>query len=175
MKRAVLIVSLIIMSSKLVSYNTLHLEKVQAMAASNSYINASRCDFRGADMAGIQLANSQLSGANFGTPKKNAKTAGIISIPGQKTDLSGANLSNAKLVSAELGGANLQKANLSGANVLNANFTGADLTGANIDGMIHGQYAVFCGATMPDGTKFSQKTWKSKSGQLLYSHCPKKK
>lgn len=174
MKKELLFVIVTIMSSSLYSYNKIHVQKVKTKASNKEYINASRCDFRGADMSDLELSGSQLSGANFGIAKKAAKSAGIISIPGQKTNLSGANLSNAALVSAEFKGANLQKANLSGANVLNANFTDADLTGANIDGLEHGQYAVFCGAIMPDGTQFTGKTWKSKSGQLLYAHCPKK-
>lgn len=175
MKKRLLYFVLTIMSIQNYPYVKSHVNSIKERAAQKEIVNAANVDCRGADLSGIYLVDSQLSGANFGFAKKKSKTSGVISIPGQKTDLSNANLSGSICVSTNFAKANLQKANLSGARLRNADFSGADLTGASLDNVIECEYAVFCGTTMPDGKKLTSKTWKSKSGQVFYAHCPKKK
>lgn len=120
-------------------------------------INASGADFRGAGilLKGINLSNAQLSGAAFNTPTKVAESPFLTQVIGQKTDLTKANFSKAGLVSTNFGGAILKGANFNGADISFANFAEADLTGANLKGALNRSSAVFCGATMPDGTTCS--------------------
>ncbi|MFA5998906.1 MAG: pentapeptide repeat-containing protein [Candidatus Babeliales bacterium] len=134
----------------------------QQIAQGVKKINVSGADFRGSggfdasnahlSLKGINLSNAQLSGAAFNTPTKPASSPFLTHTIGQQTDLTKANFSNALLVSTNFAGAILQGANFAGTDIMFANFAGADLTGANLKGVKNMATAVFCGATMPDGT-----------------------
>ena len=82
------------------------------------YANLESCTLAGADLAGLDLSDSQMGGA----------------------DLSGADLSGADLQSAQMGGADLSGADLTGADLVSnlggANLTGANLTGARVDALL---------------------------------------
>lgn len=83
-----------------------------------------------ADLAGLALAECDLSGANLqgarldGTELHGARLVGA--------NLRGASLTEAFLVRADLHHADLRDANLRGANLRKAELTGADLTGADL-------------------------------------------
>lgn len=164
----------LIFSMPLFSYNPQHVKALQQAVKNKEFINCSRCDFRGVGslLKGLNLQNAQLSGALFSTvasatnPKPN-----LIEIPNQNCDLSGVSFFNAALVSTSFEGANLSGASFYGADIAYANFYGANLTGAKLDGAINSELALFCNATMPDGTKPTGTTWTSKKGKVFYMRC----
>ena len=85
--------------------------------------------YPGASMAGLYLAETELSGVHF----DNTTLSGA--------DLRGANLSGASLIGADLRDARLEQADLHGANLRQADLSGAlladaDLSGAWLDGAL---------------------------------------
>lgn len=91
-------------------------------------------DLEGANLRGMALDNTDLSGANLRRTDFRIKERSR-----NRTNLSGANLmcadlTEADLRDAKLTGADLQGANLSGANLEGADLTWADLSGANLEG-----------------------------------------
>lgn len=178
MNKNIVVLSLLQLSCYIHGYNTLHVEILKNNIKNKQVINASRCDFRGAGdlLKGINVSGGQLSGAMFSMPTKKADVGGIISIPGQKTDLTGANFSKTSLVSTNFADTVLKKVNFAGADIQYANFTGADLTGAVFTNVQNAEFASFCGATMPDGSVCNGTSWTNKSKKVtLYCNCPKKK
>jgi uncharacterized protein YjbI with pentapeptide repeats len=161
MKHSNLMSALLLLSIELVAYNAHHASKVLQKVKSGQFVNASHCDFRGLGLLfkGLNLSGAQLSGVLFDIQNK------------QNSDLSGVNFSNATLVSTSFKGANLKNANFSNADVCYADFSGADLTGALLDKAKNVNLALFCKATMPDGTKPVGATWTSKSGKVIQLHC----
>jgi uncharacterized protein YjbI with pentapeptide repeats len=156
------------------AYNPQHVASLQKMVKNKEFINCSRCDFRGTGslLKGLKLHSAQLSGAMFSqVPAATNPKPVLIEIPGQNCDLSNVDFFNATLVSTSFDGANLSNANFYGADVAYANFAGANLTGAKLDGAINCELALFCGATMPDGTKPTGSTWTSKKGKIFYMRC----
>ena len=94
------------------------------------------CDFRPAGSGAVNLAVSDLRGANF---------SGMNLTGPQPPPADGSNLANANMRWANLQGTNLSDANLGTADLEFANLTGATLTGANL-----GAVNWFM-ATCPDG------------------------
>ena len=98
-----------------------------------------------ANLVGVDLANSDLSGANLtdadltGANLTNANLSGA--------DLTGADLTNANLTDANLTGADLTNASLAG-----ANFSGADLTGVVSSAPLDPPASLPDGSTIVDGT-----------------------
>lgn len=171
-------VCLFFIASYVYGYNTLQVKLVKQKIKAKEYINTSRCDFRGADLSNLDFSGGQHGGAIFSTPKKKSKVGGIVSIPGQRTKLTNCNFSNSSLFSTSFEEAILTGSNFSGADIQFANFSGADLTGAKFDNIPQkiSDTAIFCGATMPDGTKCTGTSWTDKTGKIkLLCHCPKKK
>ena len=165
----------VILFTQLQAYNEQHLASLQKAVKNETFVNCSRCDFRGvgSKLSGfLNLKGAQLSGAMFSTvaAATNPKPI-LIEIPGQNCDLSDANFFNATLVSTSFDGAKLTNANFDGADIAYASFAGADLTGAKLDGAINCELALFCGATMPDGTKPTGSTWTSKKNKVFYLRC----
>jgi uncharacterized protein YjbI with pentapeptide repeats len=160
-------------------YNVQHVALFKKkIAKKEGNINVSQCDFRGAGdkLKGIKCPGAQLSGATFAMSKKKSVIGGIVSIPNQKTDLTGANFSNSVCVSTDFSDATLHGVNFTGADLSYANFTGADLTSAIFKNVKNVELATFCGATMPDGSGCSGGLWQNKSKSItLYCNCPKKK
>jgi hypothetical protein len=78
----------------------------------------------GAQLAGRNLANAYLIGADLSATYSCFDWCYL----GQRTDLSGANLTHADLTSANLSSADLSRANLRGANLTEANLDAAILT-----------------------------------------------
>ena len=162
-------------SGFLFGYNEVHVNTLLQQVESGDVLNASGCDFRGAGtlLQGVKIpSGSILSGANFGICKSSKSQTGCVCIPNQVTDLTEVVFKDVELVSVNFEKAMLKKANFSGANLMNANFSNADLRGANFKGAQNIDLAVFCGATMPDGTRCTSKTWKSRSKTMFYCHCP---
>ncbi len=164
----------LIFAMPLFSYNPQHVKALQQAIKNKEFINCAACDFRGVGnvFKGLNLKGAQLSGAMFSVVDAAtlAKPA-LIEVPGQNCDLSGVDFFNATLVSTDFEKANLQKANFYGADIAYANFAGADLTGAKLDGAINADLALFCGATMPDGTVPTGQTWTSKKGKVFSMRC----
>lgn len=160
--------------TSLVAYNPQHVKSLQFMIKNKEFINCSGCDFRGAGslLKGLKLNGAQLSGAMFSqVPAATNPKPNLIEVANQICDLSNADFFNATLVSTSFEGAKLTNANFYGADVAYANFANADLTGAKLDGAINCELALFCGATMPDGTKPTEATWTSKKGKVFYMRC----
>jgi len=160
------------------SYNTVHIAKVIKSAQSGQVINGSRCDLRGSGslLKSLNLSKCNFSGALFNANDANVVPAGgTVKVPSQVTDLSGVNFSGALLVSTGFAGTKCAGTNFDGADICYADFSNADLTGTlNLDKAQNSSLARFCGATMPDGSKFTGTTWQSSSGKTFYSHCPDK-
>lgn len=176
MKKLMFYMAITTMFFRVCPYVKSHVKSVKTKAANKELVIASNVDFRGADLSGIDLTNAQLSGANFGVATKKSNTVGVVSIPGQKTNVQKVNFSGSKCISTNFEKANLQNSNFTGAIILNANFSNANLTGAILEDLIFQDQAVFCGAVMPDGTTLTgNKSWKNKKGQIFYAHCPQKK
>ena len=116
MKKLILIACLLIYSNGW-AYNETNLLKLKA-------INVCQ----GCDLSGINLRDTNLSGANL----SDADLSGAYL---RDTNLSGANLSD-----ADLSGANLADTDLSGADLTNAHLSGANLRGAK-----------YCKTKMPSG------------------------
>lgn len=102
-------------------------------------------DFSSHDLNSLNLAKSDLSGANFHQAKLqkvNLQSANLLNADFGRASLSQASLKNAKLArayfshadlaGADLRGADLSYAYLSNANLRGANLCGADLTGAKV-------------------------------------------
>lgn len=166
---------LLMSSVYLFSYNTLQFNTIISAVKAGTSINASRCDLRGIGslLRGLNFSKANFSGALFNViHHDDAPTIGTIKVAGQISDLTGANFTGALLVSTGFSGALLQGVNFAGADVCYADFTNANLKGAiNLDKAKNISLARFCGATMPDGTKFTGATWQSPAGVTYYSHC----
>lgn len=171
-----LVIKIIVLfcSVQLFSYNLQHAQKLKTMVSTGTNVNASHCDFRGLGdfFQGLNFTGMQLTGTLFG-PISAAPTlqSFLVQIPGQVSDLSNCNFKNATLVSTSFESAILHKANFNGADIAYANFSNADLTGAKLDKALNADLALFCGATMPDGTIPTGSTWTSKSGKVFQLHC----
>jgi uncharacterized protein YjbI with pentapeptide repeats len=161
---------------ELEAYNSHHIALLKQAVAQRKPINISGCDFRGATtlLQGIDFSNAIAGNVNCDTCSKITGILFLTEVLGQKTDLTGSNFSGANLRSASFKGAILTGANFSGADVSFANFAQANLTTAVFTGATGIETAVFCGATMPDGSICSGKSWTSKKGQLFLCQCPKK-
>ena len=161
---------------RLEAYNPHQIKLLKKDASGGKSINISGCDFRGAGtlLLGIDFSNAIAGNANFDACSKVTGILFLTEVLGQKTDLTGSNFSGANLRSASLKGAILTGANFSGADVSFANFAQANLTNAIFAGATGVATAVFCGATMPDGSICSGKSWTSKKGQVFLCQCPKK-
>lgn len=156
------------------AYNPQHVKILKTMIKNKKFINCSRCDFRGTGdlLKGLKFNSAQFSGAMFSkVPAATNPKPNLIEIANKICDLSNADFFNATLVSTSFEGANLSNANFYGADVAYANFANADLTGAKLDGAINCELALFCGATMPDGTKPTGSIWTSKKGKVFYMRC----
>ncbi len=156
------------------AYNPHHADKVLQLVKSKQPVNASRCDFRGLSdlFKNLNFSNAQFSGAMFDQISASPQMQSfLIQIPGQQSNLSSVNFSNASLVSTSFKNTILKNVNFSGADISYANFSGADLTGASLDLAKNSNLALFCGAIMPDGSKPTGSTWKSKSGKIIYLRC----
>lgn len=163
-------------------YNKLHIKTLKKFIANKQTVNASRCDFRGTENKGdfslqrINCSGAQLSGALFSMPTKESTVGGIVSIPNQKSDLTGAKFSGATCISTDFSNTILKNTDFSNADISYANFAGADLTGATFKNAQNVVTAVFCGATMPDGSKCNGSSWQNRSKTVtLYCNCPKQK
>jgi uncharacterized protein YjbI with pentapeptide repeats len=88
-------------------------------------VNLMRADLRGADLAGANLSEADLT-------KANLRWAYLWGADLTKAKLSGANVVKASLLGARLCDAKLDGADLSNTSILNANFGGADLSGARL-------------------------------------------
>lgn len=178
MKKIGLLLFFVVSSSYIHSYNKLHVQMLQNAIRNKKRINASRCDFRGTGtlLKGLNFSNGQLSGAIFSTPTKTSKVGGIVSIPDQKSDLTGANFSSCSLISTDFAGAILKDVHFTDADLSYANFAGADLTGAIFTGVQNIELAIFCGAIMPDGSVCNGTSWTDRSEKItIYCNCPQKK
>lgn len=179
MKKIIIILAICNVSSVVFTYNKQHVSLLKnKLAKGSSIINVSRCDFRGAGslLKGIQCPGAQLSGATFAMSTQKAIVGGIVSIPNQKTDLTGSNFSNSSCVSTDFSNAILQNVNFTGADLSFANFSNANLTGAVFNNVKNIEYATFCGATMPDGSSCNHGMWQNQSKSItLYCNCPKQK
>ncbi len=171
-----LLLGLLLLHSVVVGYNSFHIDIVRYQSSKGLLKNVSGCDFRGAGslLQGVNFANVQMSGVLFCPCKKQSDVAGVECTPNQVTDLTGINFSGATLVNANFIDAILKGTDFSGADIMYANFSGADLTGAKLDDAVNATTAIFCNATMPNGSQCSQKSWTSKSGKVFLCHCPKK-
>lgn len=165
---------MILLSLGLEAYNP---HQIQLLQKAVKPANISGCDFRGAGalLQGIDFSNAIAGNVNFDTCSKITGILFLKEVLGQKTDLTSVNFSNANLRSASFKGAILTGANFSGADLSFANFAQANLTNVVFKGAIGIETAVFCGATMPDGSsKCTGKSWTSKNGQVFLCQCPKK-
>lgn len=176
--KKIMLFLMLLMSLLVETYNELHVSKIVSLSKLGQPINASRCDFRGSGslLRSLNLSKSNLGGALFNANDTSVVPAtGTVKVPGQITDLSYVNFSGALLVSTGFSGVKFEGANFDGADICYADFTGADLRGAlNLDKAKNSSLARFCGATMPDGSTFTGKTWQSSAGKTYYSHCPDK-
>lgn len=178
MKKIIIILAIMNLSSFVCAYNKQQVSLLKKNLANKNVINVSRCDFRGAGslLKGIKCPGAQLSGANFAMSTQKAIVGGIISIPNQKTDLTGSDFSNSSCVSTDFSNATLKNVNFTGADLSYANFNKADLTGAIFTNAKNAQLATFCGAIMPDGSFCNNGMWQNKSKSItLYCNCPKQK
>lgn len=99
-------------------------------------------DFTNYDLSLLNLAKSDLSGANFheaNLNKVNLQGASLLNTDFGRANLNQASLKNAKLARAylnhaDLGGADLRGADLSYAHLSHANLRGANLCGADLTG-----------------------------------------
>lgn len=123
---------------------------------------------------GTDLSGAALDEANLGSADLSHTTlthATLTHTHLEYTDLRGVDLSDDNVYGAYLSDANLSGANLSGTNLAGADLSNADLTGANLEGAhLNGadltraevtqdqlaQAASIDGATMPDGTVYSE-------------------
>jgi uncharacterized protein YjbI with pentapeptide repeats len=114
--------------------------------------NLSGQAFPKADLTGVQLSQSKLTGTNFANAnlklailrdvdlseanltQANLQQAAIYGAKLLGTNLAGANLRDAKLIYANFKGASLQKANLTNANLQSAELSQVDLSDANLTG-----------------------------------------
>ena len=106
-----------------------------------SYSDLVDANLTGANLSAANLSGADLTGANF--TEANLTEADL-----SMTRLYGALLINANLTDADLRGANLFLADVSGASLRSA-----DMTGASLESAQNISEAIFCDATMPDGTK----------------------
>lgn len=174
-----IIMMIILLPTFVLGYVEQHVKIVKARSAqlkkgslTSEDIVISNCDFREAGdlLQDIYLPGVMAAGVNFGLFHNKQKQM----FSKGPTDLTGANFSNANLESANFEGCVLKNVNFKDANIMKANFANADLTGADFKGAENIDFAVFCGATMPDGTVCNMETWKSKRGTMFTCHCPKK-
>lgn len=178
MKKRIVLMLVLNFYSVFYAYNKQHVALLKKFLVNNSVVNISRCDFRGAGslLKGISCSGGQLSGATFAMSTQKAVVGGIISVPNQKTDLTGSNFSNSVCVSVDFSNTILKNVNFSGADLLYANFSNADLTGAIFTNVQNAELAIFCGAIMPDGSSCSNGIWQNQSKSItLYCNCPKQK
>jgi hypothetical protein len=122
----------------------------QCEAAATKSINWRQCN-----KAGLQLLNSDLSGATFNSI--NLQGANLFGSKFSKADLSYADLSNSNLSftdfqQAQLKGANLRAADLSKANLSNADLSYADLQNAKLVDTVY-THTNFSHAIWVDGRK----------------------
>lgn len=88
------------------------------------------CDFSGADLHGLSLAEARLYFSKLiGT---NLSGADLTGARVDEADFSGANLSNANFTNGTMYDANLSNANLYGTNLYGVYGDGANLSGANL-------------------------------------------
>ena len=169
------VVFFLCMSCVAQGYNSYQVAQLKKPVAAGSSVTISGCDFRGAgkELLGISFAGVIAGMANFDQCTQATKLPGLIEVVGQVTDLTGANFQRAVLCSASFKNAILKNVNFTDADISYVNFSNADLTGALLDQAIGYENAVFCGATMPDGTKCSNGSWVSKVGKTFTCQCPK--
>ncbi len=172
----------VLFSHQFYGYNKFHITTLKDLIAKKQEVNASGCDFRGTEskgrfsLKGINFSGLQLSGSLFSMPTKKSTVGGIVSIPNQKSDLTGAKFFGSTCISADFSNTILKNADFSYADISYANFAGADLTGANFKNAQNVVTAVFCGATMPDGSKCNGSSWQNRSKTVtLYCNCPTQK
>lgn len=162
---------ILIHSYNLLSYNVLHVSKVSQRIKKGDPIVASVGDFRGLGtiFKGKNMSKSVLNGATFvKTEKDPIQTAGTIKIINQESDLTGTNFSKADLRATNFRGVILEKAIFDEADVEMTDFSETNLTNASFNGTKNMDKAIFCNATLPDGTKLT-------SGQKGSFSCNKKK
>lgn len=172
----------VLFSHPFYGYNKFHITTLKDLIAKKQTANASGCDFRGTESKGnfslkrINLSGLQLSGALFSMPTKESTVGGIVSIPNQKSDLTGAKFYGSICISTDFSDTILKNADFSNADISYANFARTDLTGAQFKGAQNVVTAVFCGATMPDGSKCNGSSWQNRSKTVtLYCNCPTQK
>lgn len=175
MTKYYVILQVLFVSSNCNGYNTLQVQTVLKSIKNKTALNASRCDFRGlgTQFSGVNFSGANLSGALFNQNNtQEYPTVGTVKIPGQTSDLSGANFTGAQLISTGFAGANLTGAIFTKADINYADFSNANLTGAaTLDQALNIGNARFSGATMPDGSKMAKGgTWKSPSGVIFNAH-----
>ena len=138
---------------------------------SGQITNCSGCDFRGADLQGLDAHGAFLPGALFQVciPNDVNRKSSRICVANQVTNLTGINLAKAFLFSSCLDGVILDKADLSGADFSNSSLQNASLKGAQITGIIV-ENTTFCNAIMPDG-EICTDMWTGQ-GVTLDCNCP---
>ncbi|WGM39465.1 pentapeptide repeat-containing protein [Caulobacter sp. NIBR1757] len=97
----------------------------------------SKCDFRSADLSGIDLRGRNLDGCLFAKANLTGANLSGMRLPGvvlSQTDLSGADLSGADLSTAQMIKTNFQGANLKAANFTASRSRGGKPTGAALYG-----------------------------------------
>lgn len=130
-----------------------------------------KCDFSGADLAGIYMFDrGEYSSADF--RNCNFSGANMEGMTMNRSNLSGSNLSNANLRGVTMFQASLVHANLNGADCTGASMSyGTDFRGANISGTILDKTKIWnavwvdgstCEVRMPNGECFSY-NFKSRS------------
>lgn len=159
------------------SYNQRYVSNVLKKIKNNRSLIASGVDFRGSgDLLQGKSFSGELSGANFAQNDKDvAPLTGTIKIPGQATNLSGANFSNTNLVSASFKGANLTNAIFNGADIHWADFSKANLKGAQFKGAKNISKARFDNTIMPDGTLLQYGSWTDTNGSVFNAYNGKSK
>jgi hypothetical protein len=103
--------------------NDLAFQEVDLRQSNFSEAYLWRADFRGSNLAAIDLSDASLDGANFGSDN-----GAYCNVHLEWADLRGASLDG-----AQLNGARLDSADLRGADLSGANLTGAKLTDAYAD------------------------------------------
>lgn len=166
---------LLVIAGNINCYNSFQLQLAKKEALQGKVVNISRCDFRGCGslLTGVNFTGAQAAGVLFKPTEQKSTVPGIVSVPGQISDLSGVNFSQAELVGASFEQANLKGSDFTGANIAYANFAKTNLTGAKLDKALNVETAQFCDAIMPDGVVCKSGTWKSKSGKVFNCRCRK--
>lgn len=119
-----------------------------------------------AELRGANLSDANLQYAKAGTTRLRQRDLGAIRVPlrganlsetiARRADFSSSDLSEVNLSKADLRGASLSGAHLLGADLNDADLSGVNLYRANVTEAQLARAASLEGATMPDGTKYTE-------------------